>query len=101
MREMLGVTGAIVGAGLHEVALVTTAASGATHGVVGHLAPEALGGPLAADNDVIVIDPARGRIDLEIGGRLRERLARGSRAVSFRCSRSTRPLVRLPGAVTS
>jgi len=82
MREMLGVTGAIVGAGLHtKVALVTDGRfSGATHGfVVGHLAPEAaLGGPLAAvrDGDVIVIDPARGRIDLEIPqGELRERLA--------------------------
>ena len=82
MREMLGVTGAIVGAGLHtKVALVTDGRfSGATHGfVVGHVAPEAaLGGPLAAvrDGDVIVIDPARGRIDLEIpAAELRERLA--------------------------
>src|SRR6266699_2324346 len=62
MREMLGVTGAIVGEGLGEsVALVTDGRfSGATRGLmVGHVAPEAaLGGPLAAlrDGDVVVID---------------------------------------------
>jgi dihydroxy-acid dehydratase len=62
MREMLGVTGAIVGAGLGEsVALVTDGRfSGATRGLmVGHVAPEAArGGPLAAvaEGDVIVID---------------------------------------------
>ena len=82
MREMLQVTGAIVGAGLHtKVALITDGRfSGATHGfVVGHIAPEAqVGGPIAAvrEGDQIVIDPARGRIDLEITEReLRERLA--------------------------
>ena len=52
MREMLGVTGAIVGAGLGEgVALITDGRfSGATHGfMVGHVAPEAaVGGPIAA-----------------------------------------------------
>src|SRR5712692_994820 len=51
MREMLGVTGAIVGAGLgEEVALLTDGRfSGATRGLmVGHVAPEAaLGGPIA------------------------------------------------------
>ena len=82
MREMLQVTGAIVGAGLHtKVALITDGRfSGATHGfVVGHIAPEAqVGGPIAAvrEGDQIVIDPARGRIDMEITEReLRERLA--------------------------
>ena len=52
MREMLGVTGAIVGAGLSEsVALLTDGRfSGATRGfMVGHVAPEAAsGGPIAA-----------------------------------------------------
>ena len=52
MREMLGVTGAIVGQGLGDtVALVTDGRfSGATHGLmVGHVAPEAaVGGPIAA-----------------------------------------------------
>ena len=64
MREMLGVTGAIVGAGLGDsVALVTDGRfSGATRGfMVGHVAPEASrGGPMAAvrDGDTIVIDVA-------------------------------------------
>ncbi|MGE5138071.1 MAG: dihydroxy-acid dehydratase, partial [Rudaea sp.] len=62
MREMLGVTGAIVGAGLGEsVALVTDGRfSGATRGLmIGHVAPEAAqGGPLAAvrEGDTIIID---------------------------------------------
>jgi dihydroxy-acid dehydratase len=62
MREMLGVTAALVGAGLGEsVALLTDGRfSGATRGLMaGHVAPEAqLGGPIAAvrDGDVIVFD---------------------------------------------
>src|SRR6266849_265450 len=62
MREMLGVTAALVGRGLGEsVALVTDGRfSGATRGLmVGHVAPEAaVGGPLAAvrDGDRITID---------------------------------------------
>lgn len=66
MREMLGVTAALVGAGLGEqVALVTDGRfSGATHGLMaGHVAPEAAcRGPIAAvrDGDVISFDiPAR------------------------------------------
>jgi dihydroxy-acid dehydratase len=66
MREMLGVTAAIVGAGLGDsVALVTDGRfSGATHGLMaGHVAPEAVaGGPIAAvrDGDTISFDlPAR------------------------------------------
>ncbi len=82
MREMLGVTGAIVGAGLAEkVALITDGRfSGATHGhVVGHIAPEAaVGGPIAAirDGDTILIDPAKRRLDLDIApDEMRRRLA--------------------------
>jgi len=62
MREMLAVTGAILGEGLGaSVALVTDGRfSGATNGLmVGHVAPEAaVGGPLAAvrDGDIIDID---------------------------------------------
>ena len=62
MREMLGVTAAIVGAGLGEsVALVTDGRfSGATRGLMaGHVSPEAAaGGPLAAirDGDVVTLD---------------------------------------------
>ncbi len=51
MREMLAVTGALVGQGLGEsIALITDGRfSGATHGLmVGHVAPEAArGGPIA------------------------------------------------------
>ncbi len=72
MREMLGVTAALVGQGLGEsVALVTDGRfSGATRGLMlGHVAPEAFaGGPLAAvrDGDVIVIDVDARRADLEL-----------------------------------
>jgi dihydroxy-acid dehydratase len=66
MREMLGVTAAIMGAGLGDsVALLTDGRfSGATRGLMaGHVAPEAAhGGPIAAvrDGDTIVFDlPAR------------------------------------------
>src|SRR2546429_4386804 len=72
MREMLGVTGAIVGAGLDEtVALVTDGRfSGATRGLmIGHVAPEAAsGGTLAAlqEGDSIVIDIEGRRLDVEL-----------------------------------
>ena len=72
MREMLGVTGAIVGAGLSDsVALITDGRfSGATHGfMVAHIAPEAaLGGALAAvrDGDIVNIDVPARRIDVEV-----------------------------------
>ena len=82
MREMLAVTGAIVGAGLGEsVALITDGRfSGATRGFcIGHVAPEAArGGPIAAvrDGDVIAIDAAGRKLDLEVADNvLRERLA--------------------------
>jgi dihydroxy-acid dehydratase len=70
MREMLGVTAAIVGQGLGEtVALITDGRfSGATRGLmVGHVAPEAArGGPIAAlrDGDEITIDIDNRRLDL-------------------------------------
>ena len=62
MREMLHVTGALVGEGIsEEIALITDGRfSGATHGLmVGHIAPEAArGGPIAAvrDGDTIMLD---------------------------------------------
>jgi len=70
MREMLGVTAAIVGRGLgRDVALLTDGRfSGATHGLmVGHVAPEAAaGGPIASvrDGDWITIDVDRRRLDV-------------------------------------
>ncbi len=72
MREMLGVTGAIVGEGLGEsVALLTDGRfSGATRGLmVGHVAPEAaLGGPIAAlrDGDMVVFDVEARTLDAEL-----------------------------------
>jgi dihydroxy-acid dehydratase len=72
MREMLGVTGAIVGAGLADsVALITDGRfSGATRGfMVGHVAPEAArGGPIALvqDGDPIYLDIEKRLIDLEV-----------------------------------
>jgi len=62
MREMLGVTAALVGAGLDDsVALLTDGRfSGATRGLMaGHVAPEAaVGGPIALvqENDEIILD---------------------------------------------
>lgn len=72
MREMLGVTAAIVGAGLGDsVALLTDGRfSGATHGLMaGHVAPEAIkGGPIGAvkNGDVIVFDIAKRKLDVEL-----------------------------------
>jgi dihydroxy-acid dehydratase len=72
MREMLQVTGAIVGEGLGEhVALITDGRfSGATRGfMVGHIAPEAYrGGPIAAvrDGDMISIDADTQELRVEL-----------------------------------
>ena len=83
MREMLGVTAALVGEGLGEtVALLTDGRfSGATHGLMaGHVAPEAaVGGPIAAvrDGDSIVFDIEKRELnvelsDAEIGERMKD-----------------------------
>jgi dihydroxy-acid dehydratase len=72
MREMLAVTGALVGVGLGDsVALITDGRfSGATHGfMVGHVAPEAArGGPIAAvhDGDEVTIDVDSRRLDVDL-----------------------------------
>ncbi len=85
MREMLGVTGAIHGAGLGEVVALLTDGrfSGATHGLMaGHVAPEAAhGGPIAAvrEGDTIVFDIAARRLDVEVSEtELKSRLANWS-----------------------
>jgi len=82
MREMLGVTAALVGAGLGDsVALLTDGRfSGATRGLmVGHVAPEAAsGGPIAAvrDGDVVVFDVERRELRVELSDEeIRKRLA--------------------------
>jgi dihydroxy-acid dehydratase len=86
MREMLGVTSAIVGEGLSEtVALVTDGRfSGATRGfMVGHVAPEAaVGGAIAAvrEGDSITIDTQSRQINLNISAaELQSRLAQFTR----------------------
>ncbi len=72
MREMLGPTAAIMGAGLgNGVALITDGRfSGGTHGfVVGHITPEASsGGPLALvqNGDKITIDAKSRQLNLGI-----------------------------------
>jgi dihydroxy-acid dehydratase len=81
MREMLSVTGAIVGEGLgSSVALLTDGRfSGATHGLMaGHVSPEAaLGGPIAAvrDGDMIHFDVTQRILEVEISDEvLRQRM---------------------------
>ena len=83
MREMLGVTAAIVGEGLGEsVALMTDGRfSGATRGLmIGHVAPEAArGGPIAAleEGDTISIDVENRRLDVELeDSEIEQRLAK-------------------------
>jgi dihydroxy-acid dehydratase len=72
MREMLGVTAALVGLGLGEdVALLTDGRfSGATHGLMaGHVAPESVrGGPigLVRDGDEITLDVTARRLDVAL-----------------------------------
>jgi dihydroxy-acid dehydratase len=72
MREMLSVTGALVGEGLGgTVALLTDGRfSGATRGLmIGHVSPEAaLGGPVAAvrEGDIIKIDVNQQLLEVEI-----------------------------------
>ncbi|HEY4684458.1 MAG TPA: dihydroxy-acid dehydratase, partial [Dehalococcoidia bacterium] len=82
MREMLGVTAALVGEGLGDkVALLTDGRfSGGTHGLMaGHVAPEAaVGGPIAAlrEGDIVAFDIERRRLDVELSDEeIRRRLA--------------------------
>jgi len=83
MREMLGVTAALVGEGLGEsVALLTDGRfSGATHGLMaGHVAPEAAcGGPIAVikEGDIITFDIPKRRLDVDLSsGEIKKRLAK-------------------------
>jgi dihydroxy-acid dehydratase len=90
MREMLGVTAAIIGRGLGDsVALITDGRfSGATYGMMaGHVSPEAeRGGPIALvrDGDVIRIDVAGRRldvVDVDLAARAAEFVPRPRRRV--------------------
>lgn len=72
MREMLGVTAAIVGQGLgYDVALLTDGRfSGATRGLmVGHVGPEAMdGGPIALvkDGDIVTVDAESFKLTMDV-----------------------------------
>jgi dihydroxy-acid dehydratase len=72
MREMLSITGAIMGAGLGKsVALITDGRfSGGTHGfVVGHITPEAYTGggiALLRDGDVVTIDAEKNLLNVDL-----------------------------------
>ena len=72
MREMLGVTGALAGAGLADsVALLTDGRfSGATRGFsIGHVAPEAFVGGLIAlvhEGDIIEVDVPARRLQVQV-----------------------------------
>jgi dihydroxy-acid dehydratase len=72
MREMLSTTAALYGQGAGgKVALITDGRfSGGTRGFcIGHVGPEAaVGGPIALvhDGDIISIDAAEGRLDLDV-----------------------------------
>ena len=83
MREMLGLTAALVGQGLGEdVALLTDGRfSGATRGLMaGHVAPEAArGGPIAiiAEGDSIVFDLDARKLQIELSdAEIKVRLAK-------------------------
>lgn len=82
MREMLSVTGALVGEGLAaDVALITDGRfSGGSHGfVIGHVAPEAqVGGPIAIvkEGDTIVIDAEKRLLEIALSDEeIKKRLA--------------------------
>lgn len=83
MREMLGVTAAIVGQGLgYDCALLTDGRfSGATRGMmIGHIGPEAqVGGPIGIvkNGDIIEIDAVKGRLNLKLSkAEIKKRLSK-------------------------
>ena len=92
MREMLGVTAALVGQGLGEqVALVTDGRfSGATRGLMaGHIAPEAaVGGPigLVNDGDMVTLDIPRRLLAVDVPDKEMERRRRAWQAPESRYS---------------
>lgn len=113
MREMLSITGALMGQGLGEsVGLITDGRfSGGTHGlVVGHVSPEAwVGGPIALlkDGDTITIDGDAKTLNVDLSAEeLAKRQAgwtkpplRVERGVLAKFARTTRSASE--GAITS
>ena len=105
MREMLGPTAAIMGAGLgNDVALITDGRfSGGTHGfVVGHITPEAYAGgalALVKRGDSVTIDAERRQLTLGVSAK---ELARRRKAWRKRKPRYTKGvLAKYASAVTS
>ena len=102
MREMLSITGALIGQGLGEsVGLITDGRfSGGTHGlVVGHVAPEAwVGGPIALlkDGDVVTIDGDAKTLDVKLSDARAGETAR-PRGPSRRCGSSAACWPSTPG----
>ncbi len=93
MREMLGATSALMGAGLgNSCALVTDGRfSGATHGpAIGYVTPEAAReGPVALveDGDLIRIDLPGRRLDLEVASEVLDQRRRNHTPMPARVSR--------------
>ena len=93
MREMLGATSALMGAGLGDsCALVTDGRfSGATHGpAIGYVTPEAARGgciALVEDGDLICIDLSRRTLDLEVAPEVLAQRRRNHTPVPARVSR--------------
>ena len=81
MPEQLKASAAIMGAKLHNVAIITDGRySGASHGfIVGHVVPEAaVGGPIAVvqDGDIVTIDSETNRLSVDVSAEeLESRLA--------------------------
>ena len=105
MREMLGPTAAIMGAGLgNDVALITDGRfSGGTHGfVVGHITPEAYAGgalALVKRGDSVTIDAERRQLTLGVSAK---ELARRRKAWRKPKPRDTKGgLAKYASAVTS
>ena len=93
MREMLGATSALMGAGLgNSCALVTDGRfSGATHGpAIGYVTPEAARDgsiALVEDGDLIRIDLPGRRLDLEVAPEVLDRRRRNHTPMPARVSR--------------
>ncbi|EWC43571.1 hypothetical protein DRE_01458 [Drechslerella stenobrocha 248] len=81
MPEQLKSSGALIGAGLKQVALITDGRySGASHGfIVGHIVPEAQsGGPIAIvkDGDMITIDSDNNTLNMDVSdAEIKQRLS--------------------------
>lgn len=93
MREMLSITGALVGQGLGDsVGLITDGRfSGGTHGlVVGHIAPEAwVGGPIALlrDGDRITIDAVGKSLSVDLEDKDLDQRRKGWKKPAIRVAR--------------